>query len=63
MSIVNDNINKTIDWVKEELGKIDADDWYIWVILSKEKEYLLGTEIIYVEEEYEKFEICINIEK
>jgi len=56
----HNDITKTIGWVKEELSKIDADDWYRWVILSKETEGLLGTGLIYIEEEYAKFEMAYN---
>lgn len=59
----HNDINKTIDWISEELRKIDADDWYRWAILSKETGELLGTGIIYVEEEYGKFEIGYNLGK
>lgn len=57
------DINKTIEWVKKELSKIDADDWYRWAILLKETGELLGTGLIYVDEEYEKFEIAYNLGK
>jgi ribosomal-protein-alanine N-acetyltransferase len=59
----HNDINKTIVWVKKELSKIDADDWYRWAILSKQTGELLGTGLIYVEEEYGKFEIAYNLGK
>ena len=59
----HNDINKTISWVKKEFSKIDADDWYRWAILSKETGDLLGTGLIYVEEEYAKFEIAYNLGK
>lgn len=59
----HNDINKTIDWVKKEVSKIGSDDWYRWVILSKEAGDLLGTGLIYVEEEYDKFEIAYNLGK
>ena len=59
----HNDINKTIEWVKKELSKIDDDDWYRWAILSKETKDLLGTGVIYVEEEYAKFEIAYNLGK
>ena len=31
----HNDINKTINWIKKELSKIDSDDWYRWAILSK----------------------------
>ena len=59
----HNDINKTINWVKKELSKIDSDDWYRWAILSKETGNLLGTGLIYVEAEYGKFEIAYNLGK
>jgi ribosomal-protein-alanine N-acetyltransferase len=59
----HNDINKTIGWVKKELRKIDDDDWYRWAILSKETGELIGTALIYVEEEYGKFEIAYNLGK
>lgn len=59
----HNDINKTIGYVKKELSKIDASDWYRWVILLKETRELLGTGLIYVEEEYRKFEISYNLGK
>jgi ribosomal-protein-alanine N-acetyltransferase len=48
---------------KKELSKIDADDWYRWAILSKQTNELLGTGLIYVEEDYGKFEVAYNFGK
>ena len=59
----HNDINKTICWVKKELSKIGADDWYRWAILSKTTGELLGAGLIYVEEEYSKFEIAYNLSK
>lgn len=59
----HNDINKTIDWVKKELSKINADDWYRWAILLKETGELLGTGLIYVDEHYGKFEIAYNLGK
>lgn len=59
----HNDVNKTIERVEKELIKIDSDDWYRWAILSKETGDLLGTGLIYIEEEYEKFEIAYNLGK
>lgn len=59
----HNDINKTIRWVEKELSKIDSDDWYRWAILLKETGDLLGTGLIYIEEEYAKFEISYNLGK
>ena len=59
----HNEINKTIGWVQEEISKIEADDWYRWAIISKKTKELLGTGLIYVDEEYDKFEIAYNLGK
>lgn len=59
----HNDLNKTNFWVKEEVSKIDSDDWYRWAIVSKETGTLLGTGLIYFEKEYEKFEIAYNLGK
>lgn len=57
----HNDINKTTNWVKEEISKIEAADWYRWAIVLKETQNLLGTALIYMEEEYNKFEIGYNL--
>lgn len=57
----HNDINRTIDWVKEEVDRIDSADWYRFAICSKESGELLGTGILYLEEEYDKFEIAYNL--
>ena len=59
----HNDIKKTISWIREEISKIDFNDWYRWAILSKETGDLIGTGLIYIEEEYGKFEIAYNLGK
>ena len=59
----HNDINKTKEWIAFETGKIDSDDWYRWVFVSKESGKLLGTGLIYFEEEYNKYEIGYNLGK
>ena len=59
----HNDINKTICWVREELSKLEADDWYRWAIILRETGDLIGTGLIYIEEEYAKFEIAYNLGK
>ncbi|SHI94759.1 Protein N-acetyltransferase, RimJ/RimL family [Clostridium cavendishii DSM 21758] len=61
--ISHNDINKTIGWIEEEIRKINSDDWYRWAILLKETDELIGTGLIYFEEEYGKFEIAYNLGK
>ena len=57
----HNDINKTKCWVKKEISKKNDDDWYRWAILSKKTGALIGTSLIYLEEEYAKFEIAYNL--
>lgn len=59
----HNDINKTIGWVEEEISKIESDQWYRWAFVSKTSGELLGTGLIYYEEEYNKFEIAYNLGK
>jgi ribosomal-protein-alanine N-acetyltransferase len=59
----HNDINKTIEWIKEEISKIESDEWYRWALVSKKTGELLGTCLIYLEEEYGKFEIAYNLGK
>ena len=57
------DISKTIEWLAFEIDKINSDDWYRWAFVSKESGKLLGTGLIYFDEEYRKFEIGYNLGK
>lgn len=59
----HNDINKTIDWVKREVSKINSDNWYRWAFILKTTHELLGTGVIYLEEEYDKYEIAYNLGK
>lgn len=59
----HNDINKTFQWVTEEISKIGCNDWYRWAIVLKANEELIGTALLYVDEEYEKFEIAYNLSK
>lgn len=51
---------RSVAWVEEELEKQSADDWYRWAVCSKEDGTLLGTVLLYWEEEYRSFEVSYN---
>jgi ribosomal-protein-alanine N-acetyltransferase len=55
------DITKTAIWINEEISKIDSDIWYRWAITLKATNQLIGTAIIYFEEEYNKFEVAYNL--
>ncbi len=59
----HNDINKTIQWVEDEVSKIDSDTWYRWAIISKEDGKLLGTCLIYFNEEYGEYEVAYNLSK
>lgn len=59
----HNSIDKSIKWVSEEVNKINSNMWFRWAIVSKESEELLGTCLIYFEDEYGKFEIAYNLGK
>lgn len=59
----HNDINKTVEWVKEEVSKIESEDWFRWGFISKKTGELLGTGLIYLGEEYGKFEIAYNLGK
>lgn len=56
-------IQKTKEWISFEIGQIDKDDWYRFAILAKETNALLGTALIYYEEEVSCWEISYNLGK
>lgn len=59
----HNEIKKTIEWLIFETGKADADDWYRWAFVRKDTGELIGTGLIYLEEEYNKYEISYNLSK
>lgn len=59
----HNDIGKTVEWLTFETGKVEADDWYRWAFVRKDTDELIGTGLIYMEEEYNKFEISYNLGK
>lgn len=59
----HNDIEKTKEWISFELGKIADDKWYRFAIDLKEKNELIGTGLIYWEEEVENWEIAYNFGK
>lgn len=59
----HNDIRKTIEWLSFETGQVDADDWYRWALVRKDTAELIGTGLIYLEEEYNKYEIGYNLGK
>ena len=59
----HNNIEKTKEWITFELGQIEKQDWYRFAIVLKDTNELIGTALIYYEEEVECWEIGYNLGK
>lgn len=59
----HNDIEKTKEWISFELGQIIKDDWYRFAIVLKGTNELIGTGLVYYEEEIEEWEISYNLGK
>lgn len=59
----HNDINKTIEWLQFEIGQIPKDDWYRFALVEKETGVLVGTGLIYYEEEVSSWEIGYNLSR
>lgn len=59
----HNDINKTKEWIHFELGQISKDDWYRFALVLKNTGELIGTGLIYYENEVESWEIGYNLGK
>lgn len=57
----HNDINNTKEWIDKELGQIEKDDWYRFALVLKETGELIGTGLLYYEEEVEGWEIGYNL--
>ena len=57
----HDDINKTEEWIAFEIGQIHKDDWYRFAIVEQESGNLIGTGLIYYEDEVSSWEIGYNL--
>ena len=57
----HNDINKTIQWVKKEISNIEKDNWYRWCIEEKSTGNIVGTCLIYYEEEVQNYEVAYNL--
>lgn len=53
--------NKTTKWIDSEISKISKDDWYRFALELKDTKELIGTGLIYYEDEVECWEIGYNL--
>ncbi len=59
----HNDIEKTKEWLSFEISQIEKDDWYRFALVLKETGALIGTVLIYYEEEVECWEIGYNLGK
>lgn len=59
----HNDINKTKEWITSEIQKISSDEWYRWAVIEKRTNNLIGTGLIYLEHEYNLYEIAYNFGK
>lgn len=59
----HDDIEKTNEWISFEIGQIEKADWYRFAVVLKDSGELIGTVLIYYEEEVECWEIAYNLGK
>ena len=59
----HNDIEKTKEWIDFEIGQIDKDDWYRFALVLKDTGELIGTGLIYYEDEVSCWEIGYNLGK
>lgn len=57
----HNDIEKTKVWLKKEISKIDQDDWYRWAITKNDTGELVGTCLIYYDNETMSYEVSYNL--
>lgn len=59
----HNDVEKTRQWTAFEVSQIPSDQWYRWAVVLKATGDLIGTGLVYYEEEYHLFEIGYNFGK
>lgn len=59
----HNDIEKTREWIAFELGQIDKPNWYRFAVVLKDTERLIGTGLIYYEDEVEDWEVAYNLSR
>ena len=59
----HNDIQKTKEWIRFELEQIEKQDWYRFAIVLKDTYELIGTALIYYEDEVDCWEIGYNLGK
>ena len=56
----HNNISKTKEWLASEIEKASSDKWFRWAVVLRDANKLIGTGLVYFEEEYGLFEVSYN---
>ncbi|GAA6425274.1 hypothetical protein K110096F8_00260 [Dielma fastidiosa] len=59
----HNDLEKTKKWIPFEINQIPSDYWYRWAVILAENGELIGTGLIYYEEEYNLFEVSYNFNR
>jgi len=59
----HNDVEKTKEWIQFEIGQIEKGDWYRFALVQKDTNALIGTALIYFEEEVDCWEIGYNLGK
>lgn len=52
---------KTKEWIRFEIVQIQVSDWYRFALVTKDSNELIGTALIYYEDEVQSWEIGYNL--
>lgn len=59
----HNDIARTREWLSFEIGQIPSDEWFRFAVVLKSTGELIGTGLVYMEEEYDLFEVGYNFGK
>lgn len=59
----SNDIKEAYDFVQFELGNLENDNWNRWIILLKDTDEIIGTCLIYYNEEESNWDISYNLGK
>ena len=57
------DIKETQEFIRYELGNIENDKWYRWIIVLKQTDEIIGTCLIYYNDEENNWDISYNLGK
>lgn len=56
----HNDIQKTKEWLSFEIDRISSERWFRWAVVLKADNVLIGTGLVYFDEEYGLFEVGYN---